>query len=133
MIDHLVYASKDLPRASAAIGDLLGELPTPGGRHVGHGTYNELMSLGGATYLEVIGPDPTQPLLDGPLPFGIDGLTEPALVAWCVRPRRPLTEIISEARSAGRTTGDAPPTATPGTSVSGSSSITTAPFMGLFE
>ncbi len=101
MIDHLVYASKDLPRASAAIGDLLGELPTPGGRHVGHGTYNELMSLGGATYLEVIGPDPTQPLLDGPLPFGIDGLTEPALVAWCVRPRRPLTEIISEARSAG--------------------------------
>jgi Glyoxalase-like domain len=106
MIDHLVYASRDLPRASAAIGELLGELPAPGGRHVGHGTYNELLSLGGATYLEVIGPDPTQ-ALDGPLPFGIDDLIEPALVAWCVRPRRPLTEIIVAARSAGIELGEA--------------------------
>ena len=106
MIDHLVYASQDLPGASAAIGGLLGVLPTPGGRHVGHGTYNELMSLGGATYLEVIGPDPTQPALDGPMPFGIDDLIEPALVAWCVRPRRPLTEILSEARSIGIELGE---------------------------
>ena len=106
MIDHLVYASRDLPRASAAIGELLGVLPAPGGRHIGHGTYNELLSLGGDTYLEVIGPDPTQSGLDGPLPFGIDDLIEPALVAWCVRPRRPLSEIVSEARSAGIELGE---------------------------
>jgi Glyoxalase-like domain len=101
MIDHLVYASNDLPGASATVAQLLGTAPTPGGRHVGHGTHNELLSLGGATYLEVIGPDPTQPALAGPRPFGIDGLTEPALVAWCVRPRRPLAEIVDEARAVG--------------------------------
>jgi Glyoxalase-like domain len=106
MLDHLVYASDDLPSAAAAVTDLLGVSPTPGGHHVGHGTYNELLSLGGATYLEVIGPDPTQPAPDGPRPFGVDGLTRPALVAWCVRPRRPLTDIIDDARSAGVELGD---------------------------
>jgi len=106
MIDHLVYASDDLPSASAAVADLLGVAPTPGGRHVGHGTYNELLGLGGATYLEVIGPDPEQSAPDGPRPFGIDGLARPALVAWCVRPARPLNEIIDDARAAGIELGD---------------------------
>jgi hypothetical protein len=106
MIDHLVFASDDLPSASAAVADLLGVAPTPGGRHVGHGTYNELLGLGGATYLEVIGPDPEQPAPDGPRPFGIDNLARPALVAWCVRPTRPLAEIIDEARTAGIELGD---------------------------
>jgi hypothetical protein len=106
VIDHLVYASDDLPRASAAVADLLGVTPTAGGHHVGHGTYNELLALGGPTYLEVIGPDPEQPAPDGPRPFGIDGLLHPALVAWCVRPSRPLAEIVDEARAAGIELGD---------------------------
>jgi hypothetical protein len=106
MIDHLVYASNDLPGASATIVELFGATPTPGGSHIGHGTYNELLSLGGATYLEIIGPDPTQPAPDGPRPFGIDSLTTPALVAWCVRPTRPLIEIVDEARAAGIQLGD---------------------------
>jgi hypothetical protein len=101
MIDHLVYASDDLQRASASITDILGAAPTPGGSHVGRGTYNELLSLGGSTYLEVIGPDPSQPQPDGPRPFGIDDIVEPALVAWCVRPARPLVDIVSQARSSG--------------------------------
>lgn len=101
MIDHLVYASLDLALASAEIADSLGSRPVPGGSHVGRGTHNELLSLGGATYLEVIGPDPAQPAPEGPRPFGIDTLTAPALVAWCVRPLRPLDEIVSEARAAG--------------------------------
>lgn len=106
MIDHLVYASNDLTAASAAIADLLGVTPTPGGNHVGKGTYNELLSLGGSTYLEVIGPDPSQPAPDGPRAFGVDDIDEPALVAWCVRPARPLAEIVSEAHSAGIELGD---------------------------
>src|SRR5258705_11727919 len=101
MIDHLVYASADLRSASASIAELVGVAPTPGGRHVGHGTHNELLSLGGATYLEVIGPDPDQLPPDGPRPFGIDDLRTPALVAWCVRPPRPLAEVLAEAEVAG--------------------------------
>ena len=106
VIDHLVYASNDLPAASAVIADLLGFTPTPGGSHVGKGTYNELLSLGGRSYLEVIGPDPSQPAPDGARAFGVDDLDEPALVAWCVRPSRPLTEIVSDARAAGIELGD---------------------------
>jgi len=101
MIDHLVYASNDLPDAAAEVARMLGASPEPGGSHVGRGTYNQLLSLGGATYLEVIGPDPSQPRPDGPRPFGIDALGGPALVAWCVRPRRPLDDVVTEARGAG--------------------------------
>jgi Glyoxalase-like domain len=106
MIDHLVYASNDLPTASGTIRFLLGVTPTPGGSHVGKGTYNELLALGGTTYLEVIGPDPSQPAPEGPRPFGIDDLTEPALVAWCVRPTRPLADIVTDARAAGIELGE---------------------------
>ncbi len=101
VIDHLVYASGDLPSASAWIAELLGATPTPGGSHVGRGTRNELMSLGSTTYLEIIGPDPTQPTPDDPRPFGIDNLVEPSLVAWCVRPARPLDEVVAAARAIG--------------------------------
>ena len=101
VIDHLVYASNDLPGASEAITGLLGEPPTPGGSHVGKGTYNELLSLGGSAYLELIGPDPAQAAPEAPRPFGIDELTEPGLVAWCVRPQRPLAELVSAALNAG--------------------------------
>ena len=101
MIDHLVYAAADLRSASASIAELLGVAPTPGGRHIGHGTHNELVSLGGPTYLEIIGPDPGQPAPTGPRPFGIDDLRLPSLVAWCVRPPRPLGEVLAEAEAAG--------------------------------
>ncbi len=101
MIDHLVYGAADLPHASASIAELLGVTPTPGGSHVGRGTYNELLSLGGSTYLEIIGPDPAQSAPDGPRPFGVDSIIEPALVAWCVRPRRPLDEVVAAAKTNG--------------------------------
>jgi glyoxalase-like protein len=101
MIDHLVYAGPDVAHASAYLANLLGATPTPGGSHVGVGTCNELLALGGATYLEVIGPDAAQPEPEGPRPFGIDGLTAPRLVAWSVRPTRPLAEVVGDARRAG--------------------------------
>lgn len=106
MIDHLVFAGRDVQGASALVAELLGVRPMPGGSHVGKGTRNELLSLGGSTYLEVIGPDAAQAAPDGPRPFGIDDLVEPALVAWCVRPVRPLDHIIAEARRAGIEFGD---------------------------
>src|SRR3954451_24461053 len=101
MIDHVVFASNDLPSASARSPAVLGISPEPGESHVGRGTYNELLSLGGASYLEVIGPDTAQPAPSGARPFSIDNLTGAALVAWCVRPQRPLIDIVPEARHAG--------------------------------
>jgi hypothetical protein len=59
------------------------------------------LSLGATTYLEIIGPDPAQPAPEGPRPFGIDTLVGPALVAWCVRPARPLDEVVAAAQHAG--------------------------------
>ncbi len=101
VIDHLVYASPDLATASAAIATSLGVTPSPGGQHVSRGTRNELVSLGGATYLEIIGPDPDQPSPDGGRPFGVDQLTDARLVAWCVRPQRRLDDIVADARRVG--------------------------------
>ena len=81
-VDHLVYATPDLAMTVAQITDEWGIAPTPGGRHDGRGTANELLALGGGAYLEIIGPDPEQPEPSTPRPFGVDGITEPQLVTW---------------------------------------------------
>lgn len=84
-VDHLVYATSDLNRGVEEIEKLLGVRATPGGRHPGRGTRNALITLGPATYLEIIAPDPEQPAPDAPRSFGIDGLKESRLVAWAVK------------------------------------------------
>jgi hypothetical protein len=84
ILDHLVYATPDLP---GTVSDLRGrgiDL-VPGGPHPGRGTRNHLAGLGEGAYLEVIGPDPDQDAPDGPRWFGIDDLTAPRLVTWAIR------------------------------------------------
>ncbi|GAB2959531.1 VOC family protein [Amycolatopsis acidiphila] len=83
-IDHLVYATPDLPGTVSALAGQGIEL-TPGGPHVGRGTRNFLAGLGGGTYLEVIGPDTEQPEPGEPRSFGIDELQAPRLVTWAAR------------------------------------------------
>ena len=84
-VDHLVYATPDLNRGVEEIEKLLGVRATPGGQHPGRGTRNALITLGPATYLEIIAPDPEQPPPKKPRPFGIDGLKESRLVAWAAK------------------------------------------------
>lgn len=108
-IDHLVYAVPDLAEAVVDIENRFGVAPSPGGAHVGLGTFNALLGLGGRTYLEIIGPDPAQPDPDLPRPFGIDDLTEPRLVSWCASPNRPLADVVQVARAAGYDPGDVLP------------------------
>ncbi len=55
--------------------------------------------MGDGAYLEIIGPDPEQPVPAFPRPFGIDALSGAALVTWCARPSLPL-EVVIEAASA---------------------------------
>lgn len=96
-IDHLVYATPDLPGTVAALAGQGIEL-SPGGPHVGRGTRNFLTGLGGGSYLEVIGPDSEQPEPAEPRSFGIDDLQAPRLVTWAARVPR-LADVL--AASAG--------------------------------
>ena len=84
VIDHLVFATRDLASAVASFEAATGLRPEVGGAHVGLGTRNALVSLG-ESYLELIGPDPDQAAPLGPRPFGIDDLDEPRFVAFAVR------------------------------------------------
>ncbi len=74
-----------MDEASAQFATLTGVTPAPGGRHVGLGTANALVGLGGAGYLEIVGPDPYGPPPEGRRPFAVDDLREPRLVTWAVR------------------------------------------------
>ena len=101
MIDHLVYATPDLATTVEALTDRLGIAPTPGGTHPGRGTRNALVGLGDGAYLEIIGPDPEQPVPTNPRPFGVDALSTPALVSWSARPALPLEVVVEAARANG--------------------------------
>lgn len=104
-IDHLVYATPDLQLGIETIERLFGVRTTPGGQHPGRGTRNALVSLGPGVYLEIIGPDPAQPVPAQPRPFGIDELTEPRLVTWVAKGEN-LESFANEAAHAGVKLGD---------------------------
>ncbi len=95
-VDHLVYAAPSLDAGIEAMAERLGVTAAYGGKHTGIGTHNALLSLGRSTYLEIIAPDPDQPPPTDPLPFGLDELHEPGLVAWALA----VTEIEALAESA---------------------------------
>ncbi|HVV12430.1 VOC family protein [Amycolatopsis sp.] len=106
-IDHLVYATPDLEGTVAWLDDRDVVL-SPGGPHVGLGTRNFLAGLGGATYLEVVGPDSEQPDPPRPRPFGIDELPAARLVTWAARVPR-LADAVAAAASAGYGLSDPQP------------------------
>lgn len=84
-VDHLVLACPTLDGGLDHVERLLGTRPAPGGRHPAFGTHNALVSLGPATYLEVIAPDPTLPRPAGGLAFGLEELSSPRLTTWVLR------------------------------------------------
>jgi hypothetical protein len=103
-LDHLVLATPDLEATVADVAARAGVRSVEGGRHVGLGTRNHLLGLGGSAYLEIIGPDADQPAPDRPRPFGIDELTGPRLVTWAVHPPD-VDAVVERARALGHDPG----------------------------
>jgi hypothetical protein len=99
-LDHLVYATKDVDATVGALAALVGVQAARGGRHPRLGARNAILAIGAASYLEVIGPDATQPPPSTPRWFGIDTLAAPRLVAWALKDAA-LEGRAAEARVAG--------------------------------
>ena len=97
-LDHLVYATPDLDATISDVETLLGVRATYGGRHPGRGTRNALLALSENSYLEIVGPDPEQAHVSGPLWLGIDDLSAARLVTWAVK----CANIETVAESAAR-------------------------------
>lgn len=83
-VDHLVYATPDLDRTLDTLERYLGVRATPGGRSPGRGTRNALISLGTASYLEIVAPDPREPQPSQP-PWWMHDLREARIVQWSVK------------------------------------------------
>lgn len=84
-IDHLLLGVPELGVGIQWIRDEFGIAAGEGGRHLGVGTHNALVALGGRTYLEVIAPDPEQLVPQAALPYGLGSLSAPRLINWAVR------------------------------------------------
>ncbi|MES5818695.1 VOC family protein [Streptomyces sp. RG80] len=107
-LDHLVLATPDLAATVADFTRRTGVAPAPGGAHIGFGTRNHLVSLGGTGYLEIIGPDPEQPEPRGPRPFDVDALTAARTVTWAISPPD-LDAAVATARTRGYDPGEVRP------------------------
>jgi hypothetical protein len=92
-IDHFMWAAVDLESASAEFERLTGVRPTFGGRHIGFGTHNALVSLDNGSYMEVLALDPEQDT-GGPLGAEIALLTSPAILAFHIK-RADLESVVS--------------------------------------
>lgn len=104
MIDHLVYATPDVDRSVLELADRLGVEAQVGGRHLGYGTRNALLSLG-SCYLEIIGPDRGQHRPSIGYWYGVENIVQPRLVTWTARVER-IERVAAHAHALGYRTGD---------------------------
>ena len=81
------------------LGAALGITPTVGGSHPDHGTCNQLFSLGGAQYFEVLGPDPAA-TQEGPMAKRATKLRAPDIWTFAVT-TKDLDALAVRARALG--------------------------------
>jgi len=104
MLDHLVYATPDVDRTVEDLARRLGVEAAAGGRHIGYGTRNALLSLG-SSYLEIIGPDAGQHRPVHGYWYGVEDVVEPRLVTWTDRVEH-IERVAAYAHGRGYDTGD---------------------------
>jgi hypothetical protein len=104
-LDHLVWGGPDLEADIVRLEHLTGVRAAIGGQHRGEGTWNALLRLGPASYLELIAPDPRQPAPSHPRWLGLDALTRPRLITWAAKADR-LEQRTAAARAAGAHLGE---------------------------
>ncbi|MFM9608899.1 VOC family protein [Streptomyces niveiscabiei] len=104
-LDHLVLATPELAATVDDFARRTGVVPAPGGVHVGLGTRNHLVGLGGGAYLEIIGPDPEQSAHRGARPFGVDRLSRPTTLTWAIAPPD-IDLAVTAARARGYDPGE---------------------------
>jgi len=98
-VDHLLWGVPDLGLGVNRFAELAGLAPVPGGSHPGMGTANAIVGAGDGRYLEVIGPDPTQPL-GGTLGGLLVDMPVPRLHTWAARSHDAMASALA-AREAG--------------------------------
>ena len=95
-----MYAVAELGAGVEDLEKRLGVRASPGGKHIGLGTHNALLSLGDDQYLEVIAPDPDQPQPDRARPFGLDEYDGGRLAAWAAKESN-LDAHVAASKEAG--------------------------------
>jgi Glyoxalase-like domain len=83
-LDHILLGINDLERGIAWVEQRTGVRALFGGVHPGRGTRNALLSLGPRRYLEIIAPDPQQPLQGESPAQPLAAMQEPQLFNWAV-------------------------------------------------
>lgn len=85
-LDHIAVLGGTLAEAVAHVEQTLGQPMGPGGRHARYGTYNRLIGLAPAVYLEAIAIDPEAAAPPDARWFGLDHFEGPArLDKWIAR------------------------------------------------
>jgi Glyoxalase-like domain len=84
LLDHILIGSPDLDTGIAFVENITGVRAAFGGVHPGAGTQNALLSLGENRYLEIIAPDPKQPVSADAR--DLRTLDEPVIVGWAQHP-----------------------------------------------
>jgi Glyoxalase-like domain len=95
-LDHILLGVSDLEYGIAWVEKRTGVRAVFGGVHPGRGTRNALLSLGPRCYLEIIAPDPKQPVATSGPAKDVMEMREPRLFNWAVH----TDDIAAAARRA---------------------------------